>query len=99
MRKMKMEYTQKSITIADGQEDYIKDCKVRNLSAGTIKHWKDTFTNMSHYISPDSLISELNENTMSEFILAHKEKGLSDISLYSYCRDLRTLMYFFMEQG
>lgn len=99
MRKMKMEYTQKSITIADGQEDYIKDCKVRNLSAGTIKHWKDTFTNMSHYISLDSLISELNENTMSEFILAHKEKGLSDMSLYSYCRDLRTLMYFFMEQG
>ncbi|MBQ8171190.1 MAG: phage integrase SAM-like domain-containing protein [Oscillospiraceae bacterium] len=99
MQKMKMRDLSNNLTLAEGQDEYIRDCKVRNLREGTIKHWKDMFTNMSHYIDPDTPISDLDENIMPEFILAHRDKELSDMALYTYCRDLRTLLYFFMKQG
>ena len=99
MQKMKMRDLSNNLTFAEGQEEYIRDCKVRNLRAGTIRHWTDSFTNMCHYISPDTLISDFDEDTMPEFILAHRDKELSDMALYTYCRDLRTLLYFFMKQG
>lgn len=99
MQKLTMKNLDEVITFSDGQKEYIKDCMIRNLREGTIKHWNDSFTHMNHFISPDRLISDLNENTMSEYILANRETGLSDMTLYTYCRDLRTLMYFFMKQG
>ena len=55
MQKMKMRDLSNNLTLAEGQEEYIRDRKVRNLMAGTIRYWTDSFTNMCHYISPDTL--------------------------------------------
>ncbi len=55
MQKMKMRDLSNNLTLAEGQYEYIRDCKVRNLRAGTIRHWTDSFTNMCHYISPTLL--------------------------------------------
>jgi|GEM_PF-1743688 len=71
MQKMKMRDLSNNLTLAEGQDEYIRDCKVRNLRAGTIRHWTDYFTNMCHYISPDTLISDFDENTMPEFMHKH----------------------------
>ena len=87
------------MTLANGCEEYLIDCKARNLRAGTIKHWNEATHNILIYFNGEMLISELNKDTMKQFVLVLQEKNLHDMSIYAYTRDLRTLMYFFMRMG
>ena len=93
--------TNNTITFKEGFEEYILNCKARNLRAGTIKHYNDSIKQIFKYIDPDMPIGEMDKNTVSNFIveLRDNEAISSDVSLYTYSRDLKTLMYFFMEQG
>lgn len=87
------------ITFAEGCEEYILNCKARNLRDGTIKHYRDSIKQILKYIDADTPIESMNKQIIENFIIRLRETGnVNDVSLYTYTRDLKTLMYFFMEQ-
>lgn len=87
-------------TFKDGCEEYLLDCKARNLREGTLKHYTDTMKQLYKYIPKDTPIEDLNATTFREFIVEMRERPeINSQSLNTYARDLKTIMYFFMRQN
>lgn len=86
-------------TFAEGCEEYLFDCKARNLRDGTIKHYRDSIKQIAKYIDEDIPIKNITKETVNKFIVDLRENPeLNDQSLYTYARDFKTLMYFFMKK-
>ena len=82
-------------TFKDGCEEYLLDCKARNLREGTLKHYTDTMKQLYKYIPEDTPIEDLNATTFREFIIELRERSeINSQSLNTYARDLKTIMYF-----
>lgn len=87
-----------NITFEQGCEEYLVNCKARNLRDGTIRHYKDSMKQMFKYLDADMYIKDMSKETVQEFIIALRDNpNMNDVSLYTYSRDLKTLMYFFMK--
>lgn len=96
MKKIKMQ-VQNNLIFSEGCKAYLTDCKQRNLRDGTLKHWKEAISNLQKYIPSETEISNMDINTYNNFIaILRSRKNISDMTLYTYSRDLKTLMYFFM---
>ena len=88
-----------TITFQDGFNEYIYNCKARNLREGTIKHYQESMKSISRFIDPNTPISDFDKNTLPNFIVKCRENlNIKDITLYTYARDLKTLMYYFMKR-
>ena len=87
------------ITFGEGCEEYILDCKARNLRNGTLRHYSDSTKQILKYIGENTLIQDIDQNMIDDFIVQLRENSaLNDMSLYTYTRDFKTLMYFFMRK-
>lgn len=87
------------LTFEEGCEEYILDCKSRNLREGTIRHYRDTVMQMKKYIGSDTLVKDMTVETFNDFIVELRENSsLNDQSLNTYARDLKTIMRFFMKR-
>ena len=85
-------------TFREGFEEYILDCKARNLRDGTINHYQESIKQIYKRVPPDTLISDLDEYTMPDFIVALRDDpNLNEVSMGTYARDLKTLMRFFIQ--
>lgn len=99
MRKLKMS-SKTNLTFGEGCEEYIDYCIARNLRNGTIKHYKESINSIYRFISPTTPIEELNKTTMDNFIINMKNSlHVKDTTLYTYARDLKTIMRYFMKQN
>lgn len=98
MKKMQMNL-KNDITFQQGCEEYLRDCEARNLRQGTVKHYKEAMIQLYKYIDKDMLIEDMNKSTMDSLVITLRNRNdINDISLYTYARDLKTLMYFFMKR-
>ena len=52
MQKMKMNRG-RDLTLHDGIQEYLVDCRGRNLREGTIKHYRDSSKQIEKYIGAD----------------------------------------------
>ena len=99
MKKIKMCIPNEK-TFEDGFEEYILDCKARNLRDGTICHYRESIKQIYKRIPPNTPLSELSSQTMTDFYVELREDpNLNEVSMQTYARDLKTLMRFFMRCG
>jgi len=75
-----------------------------NLSAKTIKHYDDIMELFLKFLNDDGSqvhCSDINRDTVEEFIEFLKERNpeIRATSINSYLKDLRTVLYYFMERG
>lgn len=98
MKKMQMN-VKNDVTFRQGCEEYLRDCEARNLRQGTIKHYKEAMSQLFKYIDENKLIEDMDKSTMDSLIITlRNNENINDVSLYTYARDLKTLMYFFMKR-
>lgn len=98
-KKIKISYSEE-ITFEEGCQEYLNNCKARNLREGTLKHYRESIKSINRFIKPDTIISEIDNERINRFIIDCKETlNIKDTTLYTYCRDLKTLMYYFMKCG
>ena len=98
MKKIKMNI-ENNVTFREGLEEYLLDCKARNLRDGTLRHYTDSAKQIMKYIGEDTLISSIDRAAVDGFIVQLRDNPmLNDMSLYTYARDFKTLMYFFMRR-
>lgn len=97
MKKIKMS-KKTNLTIEDAFLLFIRKCKVKNLSEKSIKSYEQKIIPFYNYISKDTLISEINTDTVDDYILHLKEKNsINDITINSYLRSLKAFLYYCME--
>ena len=77
MKKMRMCFPNEK-TFADGFAEYILDCKARNLRDGTIHHYQESIKQIYKRIPPNTPISSLNKQTMTDFYIALRDDPKSN---------------------
>lgn len=86
-------------TFTQGCEEYLNNCYARNLRDGTIKHYKESIQQIQKYIDEDMYIKDITKETFDNFIKALRNKAnLNSVSIYTYSRDFKTILNFFMRQ-
>lgn len=87
------------ITFQEGYKEFIHNCKTRNLREATIKHYDGTISSIYKFISPTTAINKITKNTVDNFVLRCREElDIKDITIHTYLRGLKTILYFFMEK-
>lgn len=95
----KIEMTKKA-TLDQGYDEFIFNCKSRNLREYTIKFYDNNMLNIYKFIEPKTPISSITKDTVDNFILSCKnELNINSVTLNTYVRALKTILYFFMEKG
>lgn len=95
----KIEMTKKT-TLDQGYDEFILNCKARNLREYTIKFYDNTIRTIYKFIQPKTYIDSITSDTVDNFILACKnELNIKDTTINTYLRALKTILYFFMGKG
>lgn len=88
-----------NMTFEQGCNEYLDDCRARNLRDGTINHYKSSLQQIYKYIDADMSIEDITIKTFNNYVIAMgKREDVNSTTVYSYSRDLRTFLYFFMKQ-
>lgn len=99
MKRLKLKFNE-SKTIAEGFEEFIYRCNYNNLRPATIKHYKESWKQISKCIDVNMGIGLINEQTFENAIINIKKvDNRGSQTIYSYSRDLKTIINFFIKQG
>lgn len=96
MIKMKKELT----NLKEGLEEFLIDCKIRNLSKSTIKLYKECFGYFIEYVNIKykklNIRQDINKDLMDKFIIYMKDNDLKDSTINIRIRAIRCVLYYFM---
>lgn len=99
MKRMKMTNKRNDKTFKDGFNEFILNCKARNLREATIKHYEISYKQIIKYLDENIKISDISKNKFDEFVVnVKKYSNAQSQTLHTYCRDLKTILRFFMDQ-
>ena len=80
MKKIRMCFPNEK-TFKEGFEEYILDCKARNLRDGTISHYRESIKQIYKRIPPDTPISHFSPQTI--LLKLGRETLFEESSFYS----------------
>lgn len=91
------------ISLEDAMEEFVIDCKVRNLAKDTISYYKQSFRHFSQYLKSVYEDKEINmkenikKKIIDQYILYMQEKQTKDVTINNKLRGVRSILYFFMQ--
>lgn len=98
MKRIKMSY-KNNRTFKDGFNEFILNCKAKNLREATIKHYEVSYKQIIKYLDENIKISDISKSTFDEFVVnVKKYSNANSQTLHTYCRDLKTILHFFMDK-
>jgi len=98
MKRMKLS-RKNDKTFKDGFIEFILNCKSRNLREGTVKHYEISYRQIIKYLDENIKISDINKDIFNEFVVnVKKYSNAESQTLHTYCRDLKTILNYFMSQ-
>lgn len=98
MKKIKM-LKETGLTFQEGCEKYLEDCRQRNLREGTIRHYRQSYTQFYKVIPAGLPLEDFTEKTYTDYVKHLTETLNNDVSINSYLRDLITTLHFLMREG
>lgn len=100
MSKIKSKISNTNPTIEQAVEMFMRRCKIKNLSNGTIKAYGEKLEVFRKYLHDDFLLTDLSSDTVDGFILWLRENtDNNDVSINSYLRHVRAFIYYLQENG
>lgn len=97
--QIKMRKEKESKTIKEGFEEFIKHCKVKNLSEHTISYYNVSYDYFTKLYPEDGLIEDITKSVVDDYILHLREMNMKNTSVNSRLRGLRAMLYYFMKLG
>ncbi len=98
MKKLRIDRTT-ALTLEEGCQLYLNDCKQRNLREATINHYRQSYLQLFKACDSQMPLTEINIHTYNEYVLFLKKKLTNDISINGYLRDFITTLHFLMDAG
>ncbi|MBW6409030.1 tyrosine-type recombinase/integrase [Clostridium weizhouense] len=100
MKRKMIEINTKSITFDRGYDEFIFYCRTRNFRPATIKFYDNTVRTIYKFIEPKTSIKDITKDTVDNFVIGCKnELDIKDITINTYLRGLKTILYYFMKLG
>ena len=97
MKRLKLE--EQKLTLEEGCNKYLDNCRQRNLREGTIKHYRQSYMQFYKFFGKDLLLSDITEKTYASYVIHLRETLTNDVSINAYLRDFITTMHFLMNEG
>lgn len=99
MRK-RIELNTNNMTFDRGYDEFIFNCKARNLRPATIKFYDNSMMSIYKFIHPKTLIRDINKSMVDSFVLyCQNELEIKDTTINTYLRALKSVLYYFMKLG
>ncbi|MCD8398651.1 MAG: tyrosine-type recombinase/integrase [Lachnospiraceae bacterium] len=86
-----------NLTIEDAFAQFVKKCRIKNLSDKTILDYETKMIRFYNFIEKTEPVSSISEETIDDFILSLRDEGVKDITINSYLRSIRAFLYYCME--
>lgn len=100
MVKLSLEKPNAKITVQEGYEKFIRIKKTENLSPETIRWYNECYRYFSEFVDVTQPCSTLTKDNFYEYIeYLQENKEAKPTTMNSYLRAVRTILYFFMEEG
>lgn len=68
------------ITLEEGCNKYLDNCRERNLRAGTINHYRQSYTQFYKYFGKDMLIKNFNVSVYKKYVVHLRETLNNDVN-------------------
>jgi integrase/recombinase XerD len=95
-----IEINTESITFDRGYDEFIFYCRTRNFRPATIQFYDNTIRTIYKFIDPKMPIKDITKATVDNFIVScQNELEVKDITINTYLRGLKTILYYFMKLG
>jgi Site-specific recombinase XerD len=88
----------KEMSFDDGMKLFLNYQKIKNSTEETIKYYENCALYFIEFFD-GGICSEIKEETVLNYIQHLQSKDIKDITINSYLRGLRAILYYFMEQG
>ena len=98
MKKLRM-VKSNSITLEEGCNKYLDNCRARNLREGTINHYRQTYVQFGKFFDMQMPVSEITEEVYQRYVVFLRTTLHNDVSINAYLRDFITTMHFLMNEG
>ena len=100
MRKELKFQPSENVTINSAFEQFLKIKRNNGLSEHTLEYYFYSMKHFSQFFNGENFCSSITSRTIEDYIafLREKERALSNISVNTYLRSIRTIIYFFMER-
>lgn len=100
MKRKMIEVSTKNITFDRGYDEFIFNCRARNLRPATIQFYDNSIRSIYKFINPKMLIRDITKATVDSFIIGcQNELDIKDITIHTYLRALKAILYYFMKLG
>ena len=98
MKRLKIA-TNGGLTLVEGCNKYLDNCRQRNLREGTIKHYRQSYIQFYKFFDKDMQLSEITAASYNKYVVYLRETLTNDVSINAYLRDFITTMHFLMNEG
>ena len=98
MKKLRI-VEQNFLTLEEGCNKYLDNCRSRNLREGTINHYRQSYVQFAKFFDMNMQVSDLDEKMYQKYVVFLRETLHNDVSINSYLRDFITTMHFLMREG
>ena len=98
MKKLRM-VEQNFLTLEEGCNKYLDNCRARNLLEGTTNHYRQSYVQFYKYLGKDLLVKDIDEKVYQKYVIFLRETLHNDVSINAYLRDFITTMHFLMREG
>lgn len=89
------------VTLESAFNQFLRSKRNANLSARTIEYYGIIFDIFTKFVDKENYCSSITRDIIDDFITylrEEKERPLSSVTINSYLRGLRAMLYFFMER-
>jgi len=100
MQTIRLEKNGRDFSVQEGFDKFMRIKKTKNLSEDTIRYYENSFKYFSEFFDVSSPCSEFTLDRYYDYIeFLQKTHNANPITMNTYLRGLRTMLYFFMEMG
>ncbi|MBE6688817.1 MAG: hypothetical protein E7588_06015 [Ruminococcaceae bacterium] len=82
MKKLKLAENN-LLTLEEGCNKYLDDCRARNLREGSINHYRQSYTQFYKFFDKNMQVSEPDEKMYRKYVIHLRETLHNDVSINS----------------
>ncbi len=91
----------KIFSLKEGMEEFVTDCKVRNLTQDTINYYNESFISFENFLKQTyknfNVSTDTKKDLIDKYIIYMQNKNLKDTTINIKLRGIRSILYFLMK--
>lgn len=87
----------KTITVAEAERQFLRKCRIKNLSEYTILAYEKKLAEFINMIGAGASVTEITADAIDDYILELRERDVSDVTIATLMRHIRAFVYYLQE--